>query len=115
MAKINFETKCPCGLILRGQMKKPTLVERSVAPIKCGHCRSRFLMISERISGQQGRLIHTDIEIIELSDLAKKAIQKKLPKPVAITAAKVAKFLGVDKNPDTSKAIVETEMDTPGE
>jgi DNA-directed RNA polymerase subunit RPC12/RpoP len=115
MARINFETRCPCGWRILGSMKKPTLLERSVAPIKCASCGSRFLMVSKRISGEKGRLLHTEIEIIELSKRAKEAIESKLPGPIAITAKKVAKFLGVDPNPDTSASIVETEMDTPAE
>lgn len=111
MAKIDFQTTCPCGWQIRGQMKKPTLLERSVAPIKCAGCGSKFLMISERIRGERGRLLHTDIEIVNLSQKAKDVINSKLPGPVAITAAKVAKFLGAELNPDTSASIIETEMD----
>lgn len=111
MAKIGYETVCPCGERLAGHMKKPTLIERSVAPIKCRVCGSRFLMVSQRIRGEAGRLINTEIEIIELTTVAKKAIESKLPGPIRAAAIKI----GLIRVPDTSTAIVETEMDTPAE
>lgn len=90
MAKLGFNTKCPCGETVAGQIKKPTWFENSFTKVSC-KCGTRFLMacVRDKSAPRGERVFETHIELLELSDEAKQIQSSKFKFKAKTVAAKI--------------------------
>lgn len=110
MAKLNFNTLCPCGAKVSGSVKKPNRFANAFTKVNCAKCGSRFLLtcfINKEIRGR--RVFMTQIDLLEVSDETRQQLSGELGVKAQVAVARVKSSLGIEPKPD--KSVVETEMD----
>lgn len=110
MAKMNFQTVCPCGAKVSGSVKKPNRFANAFTKVNCAECGSRFLltcMIKKEVKGR--RVFMTQIDLLEISDETKQKLSGELGVKAKAAVARVKNSFGIEPKPD--KSVIETEMD----
>jgi hypothetical protein len=111
MARLNFNTKCPCGNNISGVILKPTWFVPSITRANCKSCSSRFLIscVRDQELGAK-RTFTTHIEILELTSKAQKILEAMPSMRGKIALTKVANAIGFEPKAPNQSAI-ETDMD----
>ncbi len=105
MAKLTFNTECPCGAELKSSVKKPTRFENSFQKLHCKKCGSRFLLTCVRDKEIGKRTFTAHFEDLVLSPMAQRIQAARLPVKAKILAA----HLGV--LPEEKPSAIKTDLD----
>ncbi len=108
MAKLTFNTECPCGAPLKSSVKKPTRFENSFQKLHCKKCGSRFLLTCVRDKEMGKRTFTAHFEDLELT---KKAQDAQAARPI-VKAKIIADKLGL--LPIEERSAIRTDLDENG-